>query len=39
MPSSVYGLLETRGVRLEQAEVLDLAGDITRGLAYLHGHR
>lgn len=39
MPSSIYDLLETRRVRLTQAEALDLAGDIGRGLVYLHGHR
>ncbi|CBJ30261.1 conserved unknown protein [Ectocarpus siliculosus] len=37
MPSSVYDLLETRGVRLEQHEVLDLASDIASGLVYIHG--
>lgn len=39
MPSSIYDLLETRGVSLEQAEVLDLASDIASGLAYIHGQR
>ncbi|CAN0341971.1 unnamed protein product, partial [Ectocarpus sp. 12 AP-2014] len=37
MPSSVYDLLETRGVSLEQHEVLDLASDIASGLVYIHG--
>ncbi|CAM9665429.1 unnamed protein product, partial [Scytosiphon promiscuus] len=37
MPSSIYDLLETRGVKLEQHEVLDLASDIASGLAYIHG--
>lgn len=39
MPSSIYDLLETRKVSLEQAEVLDLARDIASGLAYIHGQR
>ena len=39
MPSSVYDLLETRGVVLELPEVLDLASDICGGLVYLHEHR
>ncbi len=39
MPSSIYDLLETREVSLEQAEVLDLARDIASGLAYIHGQR
>lgn len=39
MPSSIYDLLETRGMSLEQAEVLDLASDITSGLTYIHGQR
>lgn len=39
MPSSIYDLLETRGMNLEQAEVLDLASDIASGLAYIHGQR
>ncbi|CAM9797702.1 unnamed protein product [Ascophyllum nodosum] len=38
MPSSVYDLLETRGVVLELPEVLDLASDICGGLVYLHEH-
>ncbi|CAM9215529.1 unnamed protein product, partial [Laminaria digitata] len=38
MHSSIYDLLETRKVCLTQAEALDLAGDIGRGLVYLHGH-
>lgn len=39
MPSSIYDLLESKGVSLEQAEVLDLAGDIASGLAYIHDQR
>lgn len=39
MPSSIYDLLETRGLVLELSEVIDLASDICAGLAYLHGHR
>ncbi|CAM9920296.1 unnamed protein product, partial [Hapterophycus canaliculatus] len=37
MPSSIYDLLETRGLSLEQCEVLDMAVDIASGLTYIHG--
>lgn len=39
MPSSIYDILENRKIRLEQAEILDLAADVSHGLEYLHGHR
>ncbi|CAN0141662.1 unnamed protein product [Pylaiella littoralis] len=37
MPSSIYDLLETRGLILDQAEVFDIASDIASGLSYIHG--
>lgn len=38
LPYSLYDLLEVHKVRLEVAEVLDVAMDIAQALTYLHSH-